>query len=148
QLADAFEGDLTAVRVNVVCVPLGIPLGKQVMARDLVVPLALSGIEPPVVKGPGEAVYEPQTAIAGLHTSGMVNVAITGRLPTAALGPLIEGDVSFLAGSRNYDLVLCPQMQDVTWLCGRGIEARWCPPPQLAVDASKMRCFSDASATA
>jgi len=147
QVADAFEGDLASVSVNVVCVPMGVPLGKSVKAAEFVVPDKRAKVATPEVKAPEEVVYEPNTAISGLYTQGMVNIALTGRLGSGAPASYVDEDIRFLLDRpRAYDLVLCPQMTDVTWLCDRGVEAQWCPPPQFAVDACKMPCFADAVA--
>ncbi|MFH1834237.1 MAG: hypothetical protein ABH877_04360 [bacterium] len=144
QVADAFQGDLGAVSVNVVCIPLGVPLGKSVMASEFVVPDRLAKIAVPEVKEPGETVYEPSTAISGLYTDGMVNIALTGCLGVGVTASYVDEDLRFLLDHpKAYSLILCPQMADVTWLGERGIEAQWCPPPRFAVDACKMPCFAD-----
>ena len=73
--------------VNVVCAPLGMPLGTPGKKKR-------------------EVVYRPATALAGLYTDGLRNIAITGvqRGQNAQ-----EGEVAAL---RQYQIVCVPRACD------------------------------------
>ena len=86
--------------VNIVCAPLGLPLGAPRSGRDMKRGAIADGI------GPAEKLYRPATALAGLYTEGVRNIAITGmqrgQYPH-------EGETDVLA---EYDIVCAPRPCD------------------------------------
>ena len=95
--------------VNVVCAPAGMLLGPQKTLDD------------------GQVVYEPKTALSGLHTPGMKNVAITGCVPG---GPEFDHDEA--GALKRYELVACPSCDDMHDLRAFGVNTAFWPPDELA----------------
>jgi hypothetical protein len=97
--------------VNVVCAPLGYSLGARTTGIDWAGP-----------KGDPSVVYQPRTALAGLYTVGVPNVAIT--LPIDSWG----GADDELQVLQQYDFVFCPTDEHVEAFKGVGISAHHVPP--------------------
>lgn len=93
--------------VNVVCAPIGCLLGS-----------ATSGVDFAGPKGSPDVVYRPQTALAGLYTVGVPNVAIT----------LPHEDDADLQALQQYDFVLCPSDNYVEAFHDIGVTAHHVPP--------------------
>lgn len=111
------EGNLVEF-VNVVCAPPGLSLGFAMTARQVAGPRDAAA-------APDDVVYQPKTALAGLYTIGVKNIAIT--MPRPALP-----DEAECAALALYDFVLCPTSEDAEMLGTLGVPALHVPPdPQL-----------------
>lgn len=123
--------------VNVVCAPPNLLMGKRLQVTDVKAPgrlpapgeetrpFALSATPRAVRQTPGQveedAVYEPQTALGGLFTVGVPNIAITMPRPK----PPDEAEVRAL---NQYDAVIAPSSEDAAALRHLGIDAFHLPP--------------------
>ena len=115
-----FSG-LTAPRfVNVVCAPPGLVMGARMRAADVKPPLDPSGVAWRKELSQ-EVVYEPSTALSGLYTVGVPNVAIT----TLGTKPLESSEIRALA---QYDAVFTPSGNDAEALRALGIHSMHIPP--------------------
>lgn len=106
----AFMPSLKADYINVVCAPPGIPMGAAVSATQF-------GNEQAKQEG---AVYEPPTALSGLFTVGVANIAIlTGK-----------GEISpkELEALKLYESVVCPTEEGAEELAAQGVRAVSIPP--------------------
>jgi len=105
-VADAFTYQALAgsLRVNVVCAPLGMYLGA---------PKKTTSIDAETGGRVEQTGYDPSTAIRGLWTEGMINVAITGGETQS------RSEIECLRS--HYDLVLCAEADDVEYLARQGI---------------------------
>jgi len=122
-LQSVFYEPLAEQYVNVVCCQPGVEMGKKMREGDF-----FPGAEHS--KKHNDVVYEPQTAIEGLWTAGMRNVAITNARPD---DPPSRDEVETL---KKYDAVLCPYGLDTLVLRSVGVIADHCPPFNLKSDAS------------
>jgi hypothetical protein len=102
--------------INMVCAPLCYLLGQPT-----------TGVDFAGLKGDPTIVYQPQTALMGLYTVGVPNVAVT--LPRAPTGPATEGAVSSeIQALEKYDLVIAPTEEDAQGLRDLGVSAISVPP--------------------
>jgi hypothetical protein len=122
--------------VNVVVAPPNLLMGRRLNVTDVKAPgrlpapgeetrpFALSAPQAP--EGSDEPIYEPQTALGGLFTVGVPNVAITMPRPK----PPEDHEVRALC---QYDAVLAPTADDASALRHLGIIAFHVPadPAQL-----------------
>jgi hypothetical protein len=124
-----FVGAIDADFVNIVVSPPGLLLGQTLKERDVKPPAGLGGPLPLGTPAQGsEIVYRPLTALAGLHTAGVPNVAVTmvkPRLPEAA-------EIEALS---RYDLVFTPTIEDLEVLLGLGVTALLVPPESESFEA-------------
>jgi hypothetical protein len=110
QVLNLFDGELTEKYVNVVCAPVGYLLGAPT-----------TGVDFAGKKGDPGVVYQPQTALAGLHTAGVPNVAIT-------LAPVGRDEHDHeIQALKRYDLVLCPNDSHVQAFAEIGVSAHHVP---------------------
>lgn len=117
--------------VNVICAPPNLLMGTQLRAVDVKAPGRLPGpgeetgvleLSAPRASDPAaEVVYEPQTALGGLFTVGVPNIAITMSRPRAPE----EHEVRALG---QYDAVIAPTAEDAAALRHLGIVAFHVPP--------------------
>lgn len=114
--------------VNVVCAPLGLSLGFASSRAEMgasTPPMRKQGSK--VIELPGDEddiVYVPQTALSGLFTVGVPNVAIV-QPPGAAQPRPSESELQAL---RQYDFVLSPTEAAVTAFALLDISAIHVPP--------------------
>lgn len=107
-----FEAELDdEFYVNIVCAPPNLSLGAPMRAHEVAAPqdarLARATDSNPV--------YRPQTALAGLHTVGVPNIAITMPRPK----PPSATEIVIL---NHYDVVLCPSASMTVELLEAGVE--------------------------
>ena len=102
--------------VNVVCAPLRYAMGQP-----------LTGVDVGGLKADPGVVYQPQTAISGLHTPGVVNVAVT--LPVDAWDE-IDSEIQAL---HKYDLIVCPSDEHAIKFREIGVSAICVPPSVFSV---------------
>lgn len=122
EMPHVFTASISDPFINVVCVPLRVTLGAPASAEQFALPdedqdLAIAG------DGLGEGSYEPETAIKGLHTDNVFNVAIvdgTSPMGKAELTALSEEDRFALC---CYSRVICSTPEGTTALCKRGVPA-------------------------
>lgn len=112
-------GQVAKAFVNVVCAPPDLLMGQALREVD---------VKPPSGAGPltgekarEEVVYKPQTAISGLFTVGVPNIAITAARPR----PPSEHEITALL---KYDAVITPSETDAMVLKGLGVVAIHMPP--------------------
>lgn len=131
-------GDFAQRHVNVVVAPPNLLMGTRLRVTDVVAPgrlpgpgeetgeLELSRARPRLPGVDEEAVYEPQTALGGLFTVGIPNIAITMPRPR----PPEDHEVRALC---QYDAVLTPTSEDASTFRHLGITAFHVPadPAQL-----------------
>ena len=119
EMPHVFTASISEPFINVVCVPQGVTLGAPADAKQFALPdgdqdLAIAG------DGPGEGNYKPETAIIGLYTDNVFNVAIVdweGEVDQAELYTLCR-----------YSRVICPTHEATTALCKQGVPAATIPP--------------------
>lgn len=127
EMPQVFTASISEPFINVVCVPLGVTLGAPVSAAKFVednledseaalAPESMR-IEVPVNVEGG---YVPETAIKGLHTDNVFNVAIVD-----GISPPSEEDAFALC---RYSRVICPTHEGTTVLCKQGVPAATIPP--------------------
>lgn len=131
-----FVGQTAPQFVNVVCSPPNLLMGTRLRAVDVkppsrlpaageeTAPFELSAaptLAPFQGTSPPEVVYEPQTALSGLYTVGVPNIAITLPKPK----PPEDHEVRALA---QYDAILCPTDADAAALRHLGLVAFHVPP--------------------
>jgi len=123
-----FIGQNAKRYVNVVCAPPGLFMGHVLRAIDVKPPpdvlkssLVSSEDTNPDAKDIERIIYDPQTALSGLFTVGVPNIAVT--MPKPKLPD--EKETSVL---RRYDAVLCPTVEDANALRQLGIIAFQMPP--------------------
>jgi hypothetical protein len=129
-----FIGQVARSFVNVVVAPPNLLMGTRLRATDVkppnhlptageeTAPFALSAGTPATPAAAAEeVVYEPQTALGGLYTVGVPNIAITLPRPK----PPEDHEVRALA---QYDAILCPTDADATALRHLGLVAFNVPP--------------------
>jgi hypothetical protein len=115
-----FMGRPAARYVNVVCAPPNLLMGQRLRASDAPV-LGSDGEVRAIPSGKTESIiYEPQTALAGLYTVGVPNVAITMARPR----PPEDHEIRALA---QYDAVLCPSSSGTEELQRLGVVAMHVP---------------------
>ncbi len=139
-----FVGQVARQYINIVCAPPNLLMGTRLRATDVKPPnrLPAAGEETApfefsasptlaTVSPAAETVYEPQTALGGLYTVGVPNIAITLPRPK----PPEDHEVRALA---QYDAILCPTDADAASLRHLGLVAFNVPPEpgQLARIAS------------
>lgn len=144
EVASLFMTPIQTPFVNVVHAPCGLMMGGRMeMSSSLVdMPMALQKAigDRPKRATPGKAVYEPQTALAGLYTVGCVNVAIL-----ASAAGIDDRETRAL---RRYDSVICEDESDAEMLRSRSIKVT-----QMVADSAKFLehlrglCGSDITAT-
>jgi hypothetical protein len=127
-----FIGQVAKSYINVVCSPPNLLLGHTLRAVD-VAPSQdersrpdTSRAAPPVFAegtsvDPLEPVYQAQTALAGLYTIGVPNIAITMPRPKPP-------DDHEIAALMKYDAVLSPSDRDADALGMLGVPAMHLPP--------------------
>lgn len=118
--------ELVKSYVNVVAAPPGYLMGRSLRATDVKAPPRLPGAgeetRPFAASAPqagdpnAELVYEPQTALSGLYTVGVPNIAITMPRPR----PPEDHEVRALC---QYDAVISPTSEDAAALRHLGITA-------------------------
>lgn len=131
-LSHTFTTELVQPYVNIVCAPPGLLMGSPIRASDM----QLSGPEraellsdglalPPAPTEQGddadEVVYKPQTALAGLYTVGVPNIAITDTRPKPP-------DTNELRALGRYDAVCCSSIADADALRRLGVDAEFRAP--------------------
>lgn len=104
--------------VNVVCSPLDLSLGFAMSKAGVAPPVGIPGSAP---EGSREVVYAPKTAISGLYTVGVPNIAIT----SAPRRQASKGDLDALV---KYDVVIVPNENDIESFHHLGIEVMLTPP--------------------
>jgi hypothetical protein len=129
-------GQIAKSYVNVVCAPPNLLMGTRLRVTDVKAPSRLPSpgeetkpfaLSAPIPGAASEdVVYEPQTALGGLFTVGVPNIAITMPRPK----PPDEDEVRALC---QYDAVLAPTADDASTLRHLGIIAFHVPadPGQL-----------------
>lgn len=111
-LTHLFQGQTAPHFVNVACAPLNFLMGTR-LART-----PDGGLTPGAT---GDAVYEPATALSGLYTAGVPNIAIT--LPRGQ-----PPEPSEIRALQKYDAVLCPTEGDSIALAAMGVVCMHLPP--------------------
>lgn len=106
-LAPMFSTPMDGLRVNIVCAPSNMALGRRVVSRD----------------GGG---YTPATALRALWTANVYNVAIT-------CGVRREDDAE-LEALRRYDMLVPPNVSAEAQLLGLGLVATRRTPQAFAAD--------------
>lgn len=84
-VAEHFTTELQSDFVNMVCVPPNFPLGASIKVEDVIAPENLPGYIHPEGESsmsPNEVIYDPPTALGGLYTVGVKNIACTRPVPT------------------------------------------------------------------
>ena len=123
RLSHLFMGEPLGLRdrfVNVVCAPPGLSLGFAMTARDVAPPPDLPGVMKPVEREEA-IVYQPKTALSGLYTVGVKNVAITMPKPAPPDDPERQALL-------QYDFVLCPSAADAAAMGALKIPGLYVPP--------------------
>jgi hypothetical protein len=108
--------------VNIVCAAPGLLMGQALRAVD-VKPPAGPGLPSvgSVSQNTDEVIYRPQTALSGLYTVGVPNVAIT------AAHPILPDEHEVTALSK-YDAILTITDEDARTLKHLGLLALYMPP--------------------
>jgi hypothetical protein len=130
--------DVAKTYVNIVCAPPNLLMGTTLRAAD-VMPnrdeksRLIQGPKLPLAEGtkiePHEPIYKAQTALAGLYTVGVPNVAITMARPK----PPDEHEIAALL---KYDAVLAPSDKDADDLGMLGVPAIYLP-----AEPDRLRAF-------
>lgn len=107
--------------VNVVCAPIGLPLGYASTRAASGPPI---GVVPGVATRDRDVVYAPQTALAGLYTVGAPNVALV-------MAPRAEPPGGELQALTRYQRVCAPTESEATKLHALGVAADAIPPQSL-----------------
>lgn len=119
QLAQLFTTPLGNRFINVVCAPPGLMLGVPTTAAQ-----AGPNMDMPVTEKRAatteDIVYKPKTALSGLYTVGLSNIAI---VPSAQN---LESDE--IDALRKYDAVVCPDESDARYLLTQSVKAQHTPP--------------------
>ncbi len=106
---------------NVVCAPPNFLMGTRIIkGRD--------GLSPDSPGAEGEIAYEPATALSGLFTVGVPNIAITMPRPK----PPEPSEIRALA---RYDAVISPTEADAEALRALGVPASCVPPEPDRLEA-------------
>jgi hypothetical protein len=131
-LSGTFITDLEHPYVNIVCAPPGLLMGSPLRASDMqlsaperaqLVSDGLNVPPAPVAQGAeaDELIYVPQTALSGLYTVGVPNIAITDTRPKPP-------DAHEIRALAQYDRVCCHSQGDWKALTRLGVEALLVPP--------------------
>jgi len=106
-LADEFVAELAPTFVNVVCAPVGLPLGTIRETKEL------------------GTVYTPDTALHGLLTVGVRNIAITAARREKFDGSVEPTEITprEVTALKQYDAVISPYEADVDTLGQAGVRA-------------------------
>jgi hypothetical protein len=104
---DVFAAELAPRYVNVVCAPPGLYLGVPMRASE-------DHGRKSEIKA-SDRIYRPPTALTGLHTVGVPNVAVTMPRPRPP-------DQHELVALRLYDAVLCPDPAGAVEFMELGLE--------------------------
>lgn len=132
-----FTRGLKARFVNIVCAPIGFELGGTLRMSDFGKPPEVPGRDPAAARD-DEVIRKSSTALVGLWTADMINIAITG-LPELALPS--DEEVEAL---RRYTTVICPTMHDVNQLFEEAdVSTEWYTAARLAVEAPRLPCFAE-----
>jgi hypothetical protein len=114
--------------VNIVVAPPNLFMGMRLRAVDVTPPshLPFPGEEiapavPQRIDPSSEVIYEPQTALSGLYTIGVPNIAVTLAWPK----PPEDHEIRALA---QYDAVFAPTAEDALALRALGVLAMHIPP--------------------
>jgi hypothetical protein len=127
KVESCFSGPVGEPYVNVVCAPPGLMLGTTKKASEMQLsPDEMARFEggprPPIPQDTrDEEIYVAQTALIGLHTAGVRNIAITAAIPT----PPNKHEVEALL---KYDQVICATVEDTEALTKLGVPAGFCLP--------------------
>jgi hypothetical protein len=127
ELNSCFTGEIQEPYVNVVCAPPGLMLGTSKKASDMQLsPHEMARFtgapRPPIPQDQrDEEIYTPQTALVGLRTEGVRNIAITAAIPT----PPDEHEIEAL---KKYDQVLCATLEDAVELAKLDVPASYGAP--------------------
>ena len=132
KLSGTFTTALEEPYVNIVCAPPGLLMGSPIRASDMQISpaeraeLVCDGLAvPPAPSAVGddasELIYTPQTALAGLYTVGVPNIAITDTRPKPP-------DANEIRALAQYDRVVGPNRSDRDALVDVGVAAEWLPP--------------------
>lgn len=123
-LARLFATPMASQYLNVVCALPGMPMGAPKRASEMGGGMGPRGFEP---RASNDIVYRPQTALIGLFTAGVKNVAITVPPPKDSIS-----DEEWQALAR-YDLVVTLD-ETMAELLGtdHGVRAVAAPPERLA----------------
>jgi hypothetical protein len=103
---ELFQTELAERYVNIVCAPPGLFLGNPMRASEQ---HDRSKIQTT------DRIYQPPTALSGLFTVGVPNIAITLPRPRPP-------DLQELAVLKTYDVVLCPDSAMTVELLELGLE--------------------------
>ncbi len=128
-LSATLNTELKKPYVNIVCAPPGLLMGSPMRASDMQMSpaerteLICDGLDvPPApvedVGGGDEIIYVPQTALTGLYTVGVPNIAITDTRPKPP-------DVHEIRALAQYDHVFAPSIADCAALCRLGVDAKF-----------------------
>lgn len=104
---EVFQAELAPRFVNVVCAPPGLWLGSPMRASED------HGKKSEILAS--DRIYRPPTALTGLHTVGVPNVAVTMPKPRPP-------DDHELVALRLYDRILCPSTDGTAELRALGLE--------------------------
>ncbi len=126
-LSHTFTTELVEPYVNIVCAPPGLLMGSPIRASDMQMSaseraeLISDGLAlPPAPAEHGEdadeIVYVPHTALAGLYTVGVPNIAITDTRPKPP-------DANEIRALAQYNRVVCSNTKDVVALRALGVDA-------------------------
>jgi hypothetical protein len=171
ELGGLFTTPMSIPFVNIVCAPCGLMLGTRApmkalggtsdlakqdgQTRDVMVfPPELRAVLGPQKDAP-EAVYEPQTAFSGLHTSSCSwNVAIVTDDfrddPSSSESLKVSLSESEVRALERYDQVICAHDGTARILASRGVRAVHLAPPDDELEVLELEGLcspSDTTAT-
>lgn len=122
-----FEAELDENYVNIVCAPPNLSLGAPMRAHEVAAPQDVRFAR----ATDSNPVYRPQTALAGLHTVGVPNIAITLPRPK----PPSPAEITIL---NHYNVVLCPSLHMTVELVEAGVHnAEHAAPDAIPAIVSK-----------